>query len=96
MSSRTGRGTSVRGYTRRRKSGLDLDLNLPAGENQIAENPAGENREQEGPSIQLGLREVEVQANPPQPIVFEEVPMIDVEEIDDDDVIDNSYWTFMS
>ncbi|WJX45115.1 hypothetical protein P8452_32020 [Trifolium repens] len=94
MSSRTGRGTSVRGYTRRRKSGLDLDLNLPAGENQIAENPAGENREQEGPSIQLGLREVEVQANPPQPIVFEEVPMIDVEEIEDDDVIESSPRAF--
>jgi hypothetical protein len=73
---------------------LDLDLNLPAGENQIAENPAGENREQEGPSIQLGIREVEVQANPPQPIVFEEVPMIDVEEIEDDDVIESSPRAF--
>jgi hypothetical protein len=68
---------------------LDLDLNLPAGE-----NPAGENREQEGPSIQLGLREVEVQANPQQPIVFQEVPMIDVEEIDDDDVIESSPRAF--
>ncbi|GAU49463.1 hypothetical protein TSUD_91350 [Trifolium subterraneum] len=42
MSSRTGRITPVRGYTRRRKVGLDLDLNLPAGEHPFAENPAEE------------------------------------------------------
>ncbi|PNY06721.1 E3 ubiquitin-protein ligase rnf4-like protein [Trifolium pratense] len=92
MSSRTGRVTAVRGYSRRRKVGLDLDLNLPAGEIPIIENLAGENREQEGPSIQLGLQEVEVHANP-QPIVLVEAPMIDVEEIDDD-VIESSPRAF--
>ncbi|MCI19469.1 E3 ubiquitin-protein ligase RNF4-like, partial [Trifolium medium] len=93
MSSRTGRVTAVRGYSRRRKVGLDVDLNLPAGEIPIVENPAGENREQEGPSIQLGLQEVEVHANPQQPIVLVEAPMIDVEEIDDD-VIESSPRAF--
>ncbi|KAK7264150.1 hypothetical protein RJT34_31754 [Clitoria ternatea] len=69
MSSRTGKGPAVRSY-RRRKAGLDLDLN----------RPAGENREHEGPSTQPGPQLVQAVQLPQvmQPAT------IDVEAIDDD------------
>ncbi|KAK7312232.1 hypothetical protein VNO77_35952 [Canavalia gladiata] len=77
MSSRTGRGSTVRSY-RRRKTVLDLDLNrVPTEINRVA---AGENREQEGPSIQSGPQEVQADQQPQGT----EPAMIDVEAIDDD------------
>ncbi|CAK8576797.1 unnamed protein product [Lathyrus sativus] len=93
MSSRTGRQTNIRSY-RRRKTVLDLDLNRV---------PAGENREQEGPSLQLEPQVVETQANnqlqqannqPQQANNQQQPPLIDVEAIDDDDVVESSPRAF--
>ncbi|KAK7404370.1 hypothetical protein VNO78_05215 [Psophocarpus tetragonolobus] len=70
MSSRAGKGPAVRSY-RRRKAVLDLDLNSV---------PASENREQEGPSTHPAPQVVNVEQQPQ----VTQLPMIDVEAIDDD------------
>ncbi|KAK7841849.1 uncharacterized protein LOC112004999 [Quercus suber] len=79
MSTRAAKGTHVRGY-RRRKAGLDLDLNSA---------PPSENRDQEGTSTQVGHNETQAgqvgQSVPPA--------TIDVEAIDDD-VIESSPTAF--
>ena len=73
------KGTHVRGY-RRRKAGLDLDLNSA---------PPSENRDQEGTSTQVGHNETQAgqvgQSVPPA--------TIDVEAFDDD-VIESSPTAF--
>ncbi|XP_028797055.1 E3 ubiquitin-protein ligase RNF4 [Neltuma alba] len=68
MSTRSVRERSLRSY-RRRKAGLDLDLNRA---------PPGENREQEGPSIPPEPQLVQAVQQP------QVVQPIDVEAIDDD------------
>ncbi|XP_027355052.1 E3 ubiquitin-protein ligase RNF4-like [Abrus precatorius] len=76
MSSRTGKGPAVKSY-RRKKTVLDIDLNLPGDPNRVL---AGENRELEGPSTQLGPQEVQADQQPQ----ITQPAMIDVEAIDDD------------
>lgn len=105
MSSRAGKAPAVRSY-RRRKSVLDLDLNLPAGESREQEGAgesqeqegAGENREQGGAGENreqegpsIQLEPQEVQANQQQPVA--QPTMIDVEAIDDD-VVESSPRAF--
>ncbi|XP_054781461.1 uncharacterized protein LOC129288754 [Prosopis cineraria] len=80
MSTQAVRGPAARSG-RRRKTGLDLDLNC---------SPPNENQEQGGPSIQLVPQEVQAGQQPP---VAQRV-MIDVEAIEDDDVVESSPRAF--
>ncbi|KAB1214499.1 hypothetical protein CJ030_MR5G010389 [Morella rubra] len=79
MSTRAARGAPARGY-RRRKTGLDLDLNTA---------PPSENRDVEGTSTQVVHNEIQTgprgRSAPPA--------MIDVEAIDDD-VVESSPRAF--
>ncbi|MED6109808.1 hypothetical protein PIB30_037006 [Stylosanthes scabra] len=88
MSTRSGRGpVPVRGYNRRRKTGLEIDLN---------QEPGGENRELEGPSTQVEPQQVQAAQQQqavemPQPA---QPATIDVEAIVDDDVVESSPRAF--
>ncbi|RYR69949.1 hypothetical protein Ahy_A03g016481 isoform C [Arachis hypogaea] len=85
MSTRSGRG-AIKSY-RRRKTGLEIDLN---------QEPGGENRELEGPSTQVEPQQV--QASQQQQAVQMPQPAqpatIDVEAIVDDDVVESSPRAF--